>query len=147
MRDARGRDTIYEVYSKRGRIEWWWAWNDSRPGQIPQPRRWAGTADLSPPRWRWGFEKRPEGVAVAGFYVERRVRTSQGGAVTGAQYVAAVPYWFIVAVLLGLARWAHVRARGDRQSGRCACGYDLRATPERCPECGAVPDGGSRSVA
>jgi hypothetical protein len=48
-----------------------------------------------------------------------------------------LPYWFCVLTLAiwpALAAWR--RYRGNR-SGFCPhCGYDLRATPERCPECG-----------
>jgi hypothetical protein len=40
------------------------------------------------------------------------------------------------AVLVG----RRLRARSLRRRSLCGgCGYDLRATPERCPECGAVP--------
>ena len=51
----------------------------------------------------------------------------------------ALPFWFLLLVLASL-RIALLRAC-DRsmpeQPGRCSmCGYDLRATPDRCPECG-----------
>ncbi|MGB7158498.1 MAG: hypothetical protein WBD40_10565 [Tepidisphaeraceae bacterium] len=53
-----------------------------------------------------------------------------------------VPHWMI-ALLTALlpAAWLarSARARRRRRRGHCsACGYDLRATPGRCPECGST---------
>jgi hypothetical protein len=60
----------------------------------------------------------------------------------GADWVVAVPFWFpAVASIaaLAVARRAGKRRRAARVrlDDLCpACGYDLRATPDRCPECG-----------
>jgi hypothetical protein len=55
--------------------------------------------------------------------------------------IVAVPYWMIgVATLLLPTAWLiHRRALAKRHvAGECVtCGYDLRASPDRCPECGA----------
>lgn len=55
-----------------------------------------------------------------------------------------LPLWpLAVLCLIFVARWMLLtrRDRRRRQSGRCiACGYDLRASPDRCPECGSVPE-------
>jgi hypothetical protein len=55
--------------------------------------------------------------------------------------IIAIPYWFIVGVtaMLPIMWWREARRRRNfAKSGRClGCGYDLRGSPERCPECGA----------
>jgi hypothetical protein len=54
----------------------------------------------------------------------------------------SVPYWFLLIGLPIHPAW-RIFSRGKRGKGdetKCGvCGYDLRATPDRCPECGTIP--------
>ncbi len=77
-----------------------------------------------------------------GFSDERWADGSLSGPVNFISIDLRVPYWFLTLLTLILpAAWLRRRrtARRRARAGCCrACGYDLRATPERCPECGAV---------
>jgi hypothetical protein len=54
-----------------------------------------------------------------------------------------VPAWFAAALFATLPAfrlYRRIRRRRRHEHGHStSCGYDLRATPGRCPECGAVP--------
>jgi hypothetical protein len=58
-------------------------------------------------------------------------------------YFLYLPLWMIClagAVLPAVAVAQRLRRPRAVDEGRCVkCGYDLRASPERCPECGAFP--------
>ena len=51
-----------------------------------------------------------------------------------------IPYWALAATFAALPLfWTGIRFRRRRRQGNLlcpSCGYDLRATRERCPECG-----------
>lgn len=75
---------------------------------------------------------------------------SDSAAARLAKYVSGrrairIPYWLIalfavIAPSIWLARLKRRRERDRLHAGLCpTCGYDLRATPDFCPECGAAP--------
>jgi hypothetical protein len=74
--------------------------------------------------------------AGRGYYTSSLVMVARSGFV--------VPHWFVALVLAVLpavvaaTRLAARRRRRQRTDVCANCGYDLRASPERCPECGAA---------
>jgi hypothetical protein len=100
---------------------------------------------LGAPRPYTGAEvaayKRPAPTLnIAGFLIQRSYRLDYAWT-DGRIFV--VPWWFL-AVLFAIAPAVWLRGfvrrrRRDRRArrGLCpGCGYDMRETPERCPECG-----------
>ena len=91
-----------------------------------------------------------------GFYLSRSARprgTVPGDASLpqGQNFPAVVryfdlvmPFWLICLLLTLFPLWIFAipaLRRARRPHGFCPkCGYDLRATPDRCPECGKVVD-------
>jgi hypothetical protein len=63
-------------------------------------------------------------------------------------HLMSIPYWLPALLALAIAwrvdvrHWrARWKARRRVRAGLCArCGYDVRATPTRCPECGWEPE-------
>ncbi len=120
--------------SSRGRLLLWrqradgWTYDAQRPGwsvgHTPSESLGNGPPGL-PMKWEFA------GVSVRRDYAME----------TYFLYVG-VPYCWVAAVLLIPIALVSYRRLHNRvhSTGVCpVCAYDLRATPDRCPECGTVP--------
>jgi hypothetical protein len=119
---------------RAGPVTWHWERCAQRlmlPLEAEQP-----VEDFDWPAWtRWGFHWSD----TSGYSSE-----PDGLPPNDRTVVVSAPYWSLAllfavvpgarAMTLSLG-WA--RRRRCRRQGRCvACGYDLRGSPQRCPECG-----------
>jgi hypothetical protein len=103
--------------------------------QLPRPllhggaAHWTSAVSANPSQWSY------REISQSGYVLQPHV------------WVIEAPFWSLaiacaVAPSLWLCRWRSRHSVQRRLSkGQCVkCGYDLRATPDRCPECGAVPE-------
>lgn len=89
----------------------------------------------------WGVESIPEGGAAEDardFFVAGL--PTRGVSWNHREADAAVPHGglFVLFAVLPACHVASRRLRRSRAFICSACGYDLRASPDRCPECGAA---------
>jgi hypothetical protein len=89
-------------------------------------------------RFDWNWRLAPGVITFLGF------EFSHGTPPRRSYWMIGVPYWSVMVVLL-IAPTAWLRRQLRLRRARLkpwictGCGYDLRATPARCPECGFVP--------
>jgi hypothetical protein len=103
-------------------------WHYFAPGPLESSAGWLGVR-VDAERVAFSPRRRGKIIRTIGWFKSRGV---------------VVAYWPLVILtgLLPLTQFVR-RRRAKRPAGHCvACGYDLRATPDRCPECGTSPAAG-----
>jgi hypothetical protein len=61
------------------------------------------------------------------------------GYYSGYMWEVGIPLWAIAVIVAAAPVCWILRRRSGHPAGHCVtCGYDLRASPDRCPECGTI---------
>ncbi len=140
------RCSIFQLYLSKGAFQYGNAWYDYKDKFLIQAMLPAGKSS-----WQFSHSNvggvlyiPPPKGSIAGVAISFTLPVPARGQV--AQVDARLPYWVLVIAFaflpfVWIARFARQRGRDRLKAGGCCvrCGYDLRATADRCPECGNIP--------
>jgi len=141
---------VYQLRAIHGRL-----WVGGSPGMGPKnswPEELSHSRSITPneleawsKRWLDGSDDSNAWTgqfAGVGFRLSKYPYDYEHSVTRGEKTWIVIPFWLLT-ILFGL--WpalfitGRILRRHRRGAGQCStCGYDLRATPERCPECGTV---------
>ena len=114
-------------------------------GSTPRPLSWQTDRLAHGAIWNGGMSSYP--VKVEGFlghvwqnYIHSPFSPDYSRRITMHYRLIVIPYWspaLLFSILPAIWIWRFFKYGHRRKIGHCPkCNYDLRATPERCPECG-----------
>ncbi len=139
-----GRYRAAEVSFVNGRLHvWHWATSDPTWAAMAWWPGWRYMA--AGPTNSWAY-RLPGGNVTFSFTLAGTNYSLRRGASADIIRYFHTPAWLLVlTTALFPAWWAYRRRRGRiaraLEQGLCPlCGYDLRASAERCPECGAITE-------
>lgn len=128
----RWENVLAGIQSKAGRISLNWTGDMPVPGGYGRRSFSLGTQPHFSDLWDFRLE---HFMVWAGANPPYKALTN---------HVLTMPYWFPLLpwiLSIGIMQLRRRRRHRHLAMGLCLrCGYDLRATPDRCPECGMVPD-------
>lgn len=147
---ADGEATSTAVVNAKGRlavshINWTasvFAFAELRTALVPPP---GYMAERPPTRLQWDVDPAPDthAVRLLGLVVLCQTKPGQSGSANSVLDLLIPHYWLLLLCLPMPLLWLRCergerRLRWRRETGLClTCGYDLRASIDRCPECGS----------
>jgi len=130
------------LHAFRGSSPAWWSisWKQGRASKnafdslLPLPSPAVGV-------FHWGLSVKPSPTRslMPGSFLGFNCGSAQFAGVTHIREIVA-PFWSLLVFLGAVVASIKFRKPSPSKLGCClVCGYDLRATPDRCPECGTIP--------